>query len=142
MDIDEAKPVRRSDRLMSIENATLTEIITIYEKLKKGKDNRVLMKSKFDFSPKKVDMASMEAAETIPMVPTFNTGPEKSVISMLDFNKFKNFRHSKYLYYSEKVGLVQSDIIESLGQSFYDLLQAKNYWMNIFDPGYSFLHSA
>jgi magnesium transporter len=57
-----------------------------------------------------------------------------SVKTVLDFNKFKQFRQTKYLYFSEATNLLQSDKIETLSPDFSSLLRTKNYWLNIFDP--------
>jgi hypothetical protein len=119
---------------MSIENRALTEVITIYEKLKKGRENRVYRHSKFIDLSARVDIEFHEAEETVPIVPSFLSHEVQS-ISVLDFNTFNlNFHPTKYLYFSEKSHLLQADFLEGLAPNYTELLQAKNYWLNIFDP--------
>jgi len=120
---------------MSVENTTLTEVITIYEKLKRGRDNGVFRHSKFDASTR-IDIDFNEAEETVPIVPMFNIPYEKidSNKTVLDFNKYKQFRPTKYLYFSEATNLLQSDTMERLSPDYSELLRAKNYWLNIIDP--------
>jgi len=132
---DTPQQLRRRNRLMSIENTTLTEVITVYEKLKKGHQDGEFRQSNFQDSASRLDAEFNEAEETVPITPTFLNIPFKEKLrNTLDFNKFKNFCPSKYLYFSEKTGLLQSYLIEHLSPDFSELLKAKNYWLDIFDP--------
>lgn len=132
------KPItaRRRHRLTSLENTELTAVLTIYEKLKKGRENRVFRNSRFDASAR-IDIELNEAEETVPIVPIFNAPVEINTKTLLDFNKYQNLRHTKYFYFSEKTRLLQSDLLESLSptdSNYRDLLSGQNFWLNIFDP--------
>jgi len=109
-------------------------VITVYEKLKKGRENRVYRQSNFIDAAPRLDHEFSEAEETVPIVPTFFHIQGESKLHVLDFNKYnKGFRPSKYLYFSEKANLLQADFIENLSPDFSQLLKEKNYWLNIFD---------
>jgi len=106
--------------------------------LKKGKEDQHSIyrqsASNFPDSSTRLDIEFSEAEETVPIVPTFVSVPiENNGKNTLDFNRFKNFRASKYLYFSEQTSLLQSEVIEKLTPDFAELLKAKNYWLNIYD---------
>ena len=135
MDPDsDAENIRKRSRIMSVENTTLTEVITAYEKLKKGRDSNgvFLVNSSLDVATQ-LDINFNAAEETFPVfnIPFYKYDNSRVA---LDFNKFQNFQPQKYLYFSQSSNLLQSNKIEQLSPEFSKLLQAKSYWLNIFDP--------
>ncbi|XP_035715210.1 uncharacterized protein LOC110859409 isoform X2 [Folsomia candida] len=118
-------------RTMSIENTSLTEVITIYEKLKKSRDHDPTSTSDV-FRPSTThfgfDIEESDFEESVPLEPFNAQGsgpggmwstlssdhPVLGAQKVLDFNKFKNMQNLKYLYFSSPTGLIQSPTIEDL----------------------------
>lgn len=148
-------------RTMSIENTSLTEVITIYEKLKKSRDHDPYSTDVFRPSSTTAfgfDIEESDFEESAPLEPfTVASGegwpPSHNILGsqkVLDFNKYKHMTSDKYLYFSSPTGLLQSPNLEGLKfapkmandkfdgapqeLSYVKLLKSKQYWLNIIDP--------
>jgi Mg2+ and Co2+ transporter CorA len=139
------------NRRTSIENTSLTEVITIYEKLKKPRDHdhsgADVFRSTTHFG---VDIDESDFAESSPLEP-FNPKSTQALLGspkILDFNKYKGLQSLKYHYFSPTTGLVQAHTFEELKfvgvpekldpkmevMNYVKLLKSKQYWFNIMDP--------
>ncbi|EJW01246.1 hypothetical protein EDEG_00546 [Edhazardia aedis USNM 41457] len=105
----------------------ITEIITIYRKMKKGRDNqniyRPLLNIRFESLPvEPIDIDS----------PTFVFEKSKNT-SVYDFSRFRNIKETKYIYYSKETSLLQSNFMFDM-ENIIELVSKKFYWINIFNP--------
>lgn len=113
----------------------LTEIITIYRKMKKGREAHHLYKSRKD----------QQLQEPLEQVPE----PENTVLRLRRSEKEEqqyqmlfNFcaldMHNpagiKYLFYSKEEGLLQSQYLENLADNISVIFKTSFFWLNVFNP--------
>lgn len=107
---------------------TIMEIITIYRKMKKGRQNQNIYRMLLNVG----SIASIsEVDELVQTTPTLND-TQKSV-NVYNFNKFRNLKETKYIFYSQETSLIQSDVLFR-NDSYKELLTKKFFWINIFNP--------
>ncbi|KAM0675936.1 CorA metal ion transporter [Gurleya vavrai] len=106
---------------------TIMEIITIYRKMKKGRVNQNIYRMLLNVAS---NVSASEVDELIQTTPTIN---EDNNISTYNFNKFRNLKDTKYIYYSQETSLIQSNILFKL-DNFKELIDRKFFWINIFNP--------
>jgi hypothetical protein len=127
---------------MSVENS-LSEVITIYENLKRNRldsgvsyDNHMFVKHE-DIDEVEDEVRSMGSSPAHPV-----QDGEVSLANQVnrlkgipaDFNRSEFFKPTKYLYFSETTDLLQPSQSDFLAQNFLSLLSRKNYWLNIISP--------
>ena len=127
----------RRRRLLSIQSTSLEEVITVYEKLKRGRENSQAQGFRHSFGlTTDINPETEEFEEVIPHLPSFHSiRALEDTARRMDFNKYKNIPMTKYQYLSETTDLLQSNELEGLSPCYTDLLQAKGYWLNIMNPG-------
>lgn len=102
---------------------SITEIITIYRKMKKGRQNQNTYRM----------MLNITSAENIEADEIESIPKSKNNISVYDFAKFRGIKDTKYIYYSEETSLLQSNTL-LIQNDISELITKKYYWLNIFDP--------
>lgn len=93
----------------------ISEIITIYRRLKKGSNNDIY--SAFDAC---TNSEVQDIAEV-----------KNDAKNFFNFGRFKSLRKQKYIYLDKTNNLIQSN---NFFRHATDLLEKKNFWLNIFDP--------
>ncbi|KAM0677018.1 CorA metal ion transporter [Binucleata daphniae] len=107
---------------------TIMEIITIYRKMKKGRQNQNIYRMLLNVG----SIASIsEVDELVQTTPTLNNMQKNDTV--YNFNKFRNLKETKYIFYSSETSLIQSDILFR-NDNFKELLTKKFFWINIFNP--------
>ncbi|KAK6090078.1 hypothetical protein P3W45_000966 [Vairimorpha bombi] len=92
------------------------EIITIYRKMKRGKNNQNIYRMQYNIDHEESEHTLQETIE--------DSG------KIIDFCKYRNLDNKKYMFYSEETTLIESDDLFSN----MDILNNKYYWLNIFNP--------
>ncbi|EOB11254.1 putative metal ion transporter [Nosema bombycis CQ1] len=99
------------------------EIITIYRKMKKGKNNQNIYRMLYNVE---YDQYNSVLDDNVDFCDDTNDG-------VVDFCHYRNLKGLKYIFYSKETELVESDNIFRNQ----DLLKSKFYWINIFNPSES-----
>lgn len=99
------------------------EIITIYRKMKKGKNNQNIYRMLYNVGYDQFNTVLDENIDNY----------ERSNSRVVDFCKYRSLKDLKYIFYSKETSLIESDNI------FHDpgILNNKFYWINIFNPSES-----
>jgi len=126
----------RRRRLLSIQSTSLEEVITVYEKLKRGREETQALGFRHSFGlTTEIIPETDEFEELVPHHPSFHSiRAMENTARRMDFNKYKNIPVTKYQYLSEATDLLQANELEGLSPAYTDLLQGKNYWLNIVNP--------
>ncbi|KAH9387212.1 magnesium transporter [Nematocida major] len=112
----------------------LAEIITIYRKMKKGREMPHVYKIRKD---QVMDTTAEVVSETIRSTPMIkNTERDDSAQMTFNFSPLNglNPSGSKYMFYSKGSGLVQTQVLENISAGYSDMLKNNFFWLNIFNP--------
>ncbi|KAI5190704.1 magnesium transporter [Nematocida minor] len=115
--------------------SALAEIITIYRKMKKGREMPHVYKIR---KGREIEETSEMVSETIRSIPKIRSN-ERDDSNHMTFNfsplNSLNPLGSKYLFYSKNSGLVQSQILENISSTYPDTFKNNNFfWLNTFNP--------
>lgn len=95
------------------------EIITIYRKMKKGRQNQNIYRTLLNVESSQDEVSEFE----------YPTDQRKN--SVYDFCRFRNLKDSKYIFYSQETSLIESNTLFCSDQNLFD---KKFFWINIFNP--------
>ncbi|KAF7684031.1 putative metal ion transporter C17A12.14 [Astathelohania contejeani] len=109
---------------MDTQSNTIMEIITIYRKMKKGRDNQNIYRMQLNIEEER--NGEVEDFESYQQE---NTNTERRY----NFYEFRNVHESKYMFFSKESNLRQSNQLFSIPE-WEELQHQKYYWLNIFNP--------
>lgn len=120
----------------------LAEIVTIYRKMKKGRDAHKLYQiQKDEVLEESSDIAS-ETAKLVPNMRRFEKEEQqyKQIFNFCALNMF-NPSGYKYLLYSKDQGLIYAQMLENLSSNPMEIFKTGFFWLNTFNPTDSDLHA-
>ncbi|EEQ82741.1 hypothetical protein NCER_100486 [Vairimorpha ceranae BRL01] len=100
------------------------EIITIYRKMKRGKNNQNIYRMQFNIDHHGPDFSEVDIENNL------QEGVVGSNGKIIDFCRYRTLDNMKYIFYSKETTLIESDDIFAN----MDILKNKYYWLNIFNP--------
>ncbi|KAI5172837.1 magnesium transporter [Nematocida sp. LUAm3] len=112
----------------------LAELITIYRKMRKGKDGQSIYKAQKDVV---VDESEKMASETAAIVPQIGKAQKEEKFQVIyNFYGLKaiNPLGHKYLFYSKDASLLQSQSLEHLFSDPTEIFRTGFFWLNTFNP--------
>ncbi|KAI5180557.1 magnesium transporter [Nematocida sp. AWRm80] len=113
----------------------LAEIITIYRKMKKGRETPYIYKSRKD---QEIDLTTGLVSETAQSIPKIRRSEKEEMHYQMIFNfcalNTMNPLGNKYLFYSKDSGLLQSQALENLAPNLSEIFKTNFFWLNTFNP--------
>ncbi|OAG29606.1 magnesium transporter [Nematocida displodere] len=113
----------------------LAEIITIYRKMKKGRDTHQIYKSR---KGEEIDETSHYVSETLDTIPRIRRSEKEELQYQMIFNfcalNMLNPSGNKYLFYSKDSGLLQSEMLDNLSANLSEIFKTSFFWLNTFNP--------
>ncbi|KAI5162666.1 magnesium transporter [Nematocida ausubeli] len=121
--------------------SALAEIITIYRKMKKGREMPHVYKSR---KGREIDETTDSVSETIRSIPNIQRTERDDTLQMtFNFSPLNTLNPSgiKYLFYSKNSGLVQTQVLENITANYLEMLKSNFFWLNTFNPSDSDLQT-
>lgn len=118
----------------------LAEIITIYRKMKKGREMPHVYKIR---KGREIEEPTESVSETVSSIPKIKTDKEDTTHMTFNFSPLNtlNPSGSKYLFYSKSTGLMQTQVLENITANYPEMLKNNFFWLNTFNPTDSDLQS-
>ncbi|EIJ94360.1 magnesium transporter [Nematocida parisii] len=114
--------------------SALAEIITIYRKMKKGREMPHVYKSR---KGREIDETTESVSETIRSIPNIRS-QEREDLTQMTFNfsplHALNPSGHKYLFYSKSSGLVQTQVLGNITANYLETNKTNFFWLNTFNP--------
>jgi len=115
--------------------SALAEIITIYRKMKKGRETPHVYKSRRN---QEIEENTQQVEETQQVAPRIRRSEREEQQYQMIFNfcalNVQNPAGSKYLFYSKESGLLQSQRLENLSTNTAEIFKTGFFWLNTFNP--------
>lgn len=113
----------------------LAELITIYRKMKKGREAQNIYKFR---RHGEMEERGNYVSETVPSEPKIRRSEREEMHYQTIFNfctlNLHNLTTEKYLFYSKEAGLLQSQMFEKLSPNLNEIFQTNFFWLNVFNP--------